>query len=151
MSNSPNRFRIVAVMACALALAVVATATEPKTPGAQPPDTPQASAQAAPRAVIVRDAQTGMLRLATAQELQSMAAEIDRLLARGPATPKQSRLADGSMSTVYTGNFDHGVLARRTADGTIEIGCFDEPGPAKAFLGLVPGSPAPAPVKGEGR
>lgn len=151
MSSRPTRIRIAVVMACAVALAVVATAAEPKAPGAQPPGTPQATAQAAPRVVIVRDAQTGMLRPATAQETQTMAAEIDRLLVRGPATPKQSTLADGTVSTVYTGNFDFGVVARKNADGTLEIGCFDEPAPAKAFLGLVPGSPAPAPAKGEGR
>lgn len=148
MSSRPTRTRFVVVMACALALAVVAAATEPKAPGAQPPDTPQATAQAAPRVVIVRDAQTGMLRPATAQEVQTMAGQIDALLGRGQTATRQVTLADGSKATVLTGNFVHGTVARRNADGTIEIGCFDDPDPAKAFLSLVPGIQVP-PAKQE--
>jgi hypothetical protein len=147
MSNSPTRFRIVALMACALALAVVATAADPKGPAA-PSDAPQASAQAAPRVVIVRDAQTGTLRPATALEIQTMAGQIDALLGRGQTATHQVTLADGSKATVLTGNFVHGTVARRNADGTIEIGCFDDPDPAKAFLSLVPGIQVP-PAKQE--
>jgi hypothetical protein len=148
MSNRPTRIRIAVVMACAMALAVAATATEPKAPGAQPPDTPQASAQAASRVVIVRDAQTGMLRAATAQEVQTMAGQIDALLGRGQTATRKVRLADGSTATVLTGNFVHGTVARRNVDGTVEIGCFDEPDPARAFLSLVPGNQVP-PAKQE--
>jgi hypothetical protein len=148
MSNRPTHIRFVVVMACALALAVVATATQPKAPGAQPPDTPQATAQAAPRVVIVRDAQTGMLRPATAQEAQTMASQIDQLLGRGPTATRRVTLPDGSTAFALTGNFANGTVARRNADGTIETVCFDEPGPAKVFLGLVPGSQVPPATQG---
>ena len=147
MSSRPTRTRFVVVMACALALAVVATAADPKGPAA-PSDAPQASAQAAPRVVIVRDAQTGTLRPATALEIQTMAGQIDALLGRGQTATRQVTLADGSEATVLTGNFVHGTVARRNADGTIEIGCFDDPDPAKAFLSLVPGIQVP-PAKQE--
>ena len=147
MSSRPTRTRFVVVMACALALAVVATAADPKGPAA-PSDAPQASAQAAPRVVIVRDAQTGTLRPATALEIQTMAGQIDALLGRGQTATHQVTLADGSKATVLTGNFVHGTVARRNADGTIEIGCFDDPDPAKAFLSLVPGIQVP-PAKQE--
>jgi len=147
MSSRPTRTRFVVVMACALALAVVATAADPKGPAA-PSDAPQASAQAAPRVVIVRDAQTGTLRPATALEIQTMAGQIDALLGRGQTATHQVTLADGSKATVLTGNFVHGTVARRNADGTIEIGCFDDPDPAKALLSLVPGIQVP-PAKQE--
>jgi hypothetical protein len=98
--------------------------------------------------VIVRDAQTGMLRPATAQEIQTMAAQIDALLGRGQPDSRTIKLPDGSSSFAVTGNFANGTVARRNADGTVEIGCFDEPDPAKAFLGLAPGTQVP-PAKQE--
>ncbi|MBI4914561.1 MAG: hypothetical protein HY825_01825 [Acidobacteria bacterium] len=153
MPSSPNHFRVAAIAVCALGLALAAVAADPTKPGAPPPNRPQAGAMVppAPIALIVRDVQTGLLRAATAQEIQAMASEIDQLLGRGKTTSKVVRLPDGSTARSMTGNFANGTVARRNADGTIETGCFDEPEPAKAFLGLVHAKPAPAPAKAEGR
>jgi hypothetical protein len=148
MSNRPTRFRIVAVMACALALAVAATATEPKAPKA---DAPQATAQAAPRVVIVRDAQTGMLRPATVQEVQTMAAQIDQLLNRSTVGLKTVTAPNGAKSMDLQGRYMHGTFARVGADGRVEQICTDDAEGAKEFLGLTPAKPAPAVAKTEGR
>ncbi len=151
MSKSPARLRIAVVMACALALAVAATATDPKAPGTQPPDTPQATAQAAPRVVIVRDVQTGRLRVATAQEIQVMADQIDQWLNRSTVGLKEVARPDNAKSVDLQGRFMHGTIARIGPDGKIEQFCTDDAEAAKAFLGLSPARPAPAPAKAEGR
>jgi hypothetical protein len=130
---------ITSIAVCALALSLPAPAAEPRAPK---------EPVVAPNAVVVRDAKTGTLRPATAQEIQAAAAEIDRFLGRGTPVKETVRLADGKTAVQLTGNFTSGFVARRNADGKLEIFCFDEPEPAKRFLGLVPAAPAPS-VKGE--
>ncbi len=153
MLNYWRHIRGAAVAASVLGLALSASAAEPKGGQAAPSASPQVSAQtptqAAPFTVVVRDARTGQLRSASAQEVTALAAEIDRLLDRGPGVEKTVKMANGSTAYMVSGNFGSWALARRNAEGKIETGCFDESGPAKRFLGLEGAPVAPATVKAE--
>lgn len=138
--------RCFGVSACALILAPAAMAADAPGSGAAPARRAESPASPAPSAVIVRDAKTGLLRPATPQEIQAVASEVDRLLARGTAPQTAVKLPDGATAYKMTGNLANGAVARRNPDGKIEISCFDEPDAAKRFMGLVPGAP-PVPSK----
>ena len=148
-----KHIRGVAGAVFAVGLTLTAAAAEPKSGKAAPATNPQASAKApvrvAPGAVIVRDVKTGQIRPASAQEIKVLAGEVDQLLDRGPGVEKPVRMSNGTTAYQVTGNFGSAAVARRNADGKLEIGCFDEASPARRFLGLEVDPIVPATVKAE--
>ena len=153
MLNCWKQIRGLAVAASVLGLALTAAAADTKGSQSAPSASPEASAQApvrvAPVAVIVRDARTGQVRPATALEVKALAGEVDRMFDRGTGVEKPIKMANGSTAYTVSGNFANGTVARRNADGKIEIGCFDEAGPAKRFLGLEAEPLVPATAKAQ--
>lgn len=149
MTKFWKSFGVVAVAALAAGLALNAVAADSKSGAAAPSASSQASAKASPVPVVVRDARTGQQRAATAQEIQTIASEIDQLFDRKASAEKPVRMPNGSTAYAVTGNFPSVTIARRNADGKVETGCFDEAAPAKKFLGLTPDGVPSTTVKAE--
>lgn len=107
--------------------------------------TPRAEANAL---TVVRDAETGKLRAATASELADLAQARTANAAplRGartvPTTPLVRRLATGALRSRMTDDFSTYSVVTRQADGSLAQVCVES---AEAAAALV-ARPAPAPV-----
>jgi hypothetical protein len=123
--RSPGPVSLLAALSCVLAAS--AAAAEPAQAPAQPTAAAQAQAQAR---YVVRDAQTGLLRAPTEEELSAMLAR-EKPLARA-AAPRATvvRKYPGGMRGAVLGA-EHLVTlqAQRRADGTVDINHTD---PAQA-------------------
>lgn len=105
-------------------------------PAAQAPAQPAAAAQAQAR-VVVRDAQTGLLRAPNEEELIAMQAR-EKAMARTAAAPKTTvvRKYSGGMRGAVLGT-EHlvSIQAQRRADGTVDVSHADprqaHPAPAQ--------------------
>lgn len=131
-------------------LALTAIAAEPRQQAPAGAEAAvKANAQAAPAAVIVRDVKTGQLRVATAQEIQALAAEVDQLFDRKASAERPVKQSNGSTAYAVSGSFASWTVARRNADGKIETVCVDDAAPAKKFMGLTPDGVPSTPAKVE--
>lgn len=133
--RSHGPLSLLAALSCVLA-AGAATAAEPAPAPAQPAAAPATQAQAQAR-YVVRDAQTGLLRAPTEEELSAMLAR-EQGVARTAAAPRTTvvRKYPGGMRGAVLGA-EHLVTiqAQRRADGTVDINHTDpalaHPAPAK--------------------
>lgn len=95
----------------------------------------EASVQSNDSLTVVRDADTGKLRNATAAEataLRAQAATQLRAARIAPQTPLQKFHVSGARGARLTDEFVTSSVAVRKADGSIEMQCFDSHDAAKS-------------------
>lgn len=140
--TSRSRAPLAALLAAGLVFTTAAPATErstPRTPGSTAAQKPKASprtsnAPGEASMVVVRDAETGALRAANADELRELQ-EVDRTLARGAGEDfKVVVRPDGSKMVDLKGHFMSLAVARTEKGGKVSYSCVDSAGEAKDFL-----------------
>src|SRR4051794_7664076 len=85
---------------------------------------------------IVLDQATKQVRMPTASELDSMVAQISNLTSRSSDGLQGRTLANGTKQVNLQGRFQEVLIARASADGTMETRCVSSMEEAAAFLGL---------------
>lgn len=88
----------------------------------------EAAVQSNESMTVVRDAETGKLRNATAaemEELRAQASSKQRTMRVAPQVPMQKFHPSGARGARLTDEFVTSSVAVRKADGSIEMQCFD--------------------------
>ena len=88
---------------------------------------------------VVRDAGTGKLRNATAEEhaaLKAQASSKLRAMRVAPQVPQQKIHSSGARGARLTEEFVTSAVAVRKADGTVEMQCFDSHDAAKSAVAV---------------
>src|SRR5262245_30041552 len=121
------------LIAAALSLVLVA-AWSPTAPAQE--NQGRGKKYVATRAITV-DAQTGTLRLPTAEETQALVDSLVAMTNRSTEGLQVKTAANGTKSVDLDGRFQSVMLARPNADGTSETKCVATFEEAAEFLGLV--------------
>lgn len=85
---------------------------------------------------IVLDKKTKELRMPTDQELKQLVANLERLTDRSGEGLETAPGPGGSQMVHLQHGFQHVVISRPNADGTMQIRCVNSMEDAAAFLGL---------------
>jgi hypothetical protein len=110
-------------------------ATAAATPAATPAPTP-ASVDGSANLTVVRDAETGLLRAPTADELSAMQLRAAKSQSPrvAPAVPMQKYHSSGARGARMTDDFMSFAVAVRKADGSVGTQCFETKEAAEAAL-----------------
>lgn len=97
----------------------------------QPASAQEANVQSTDSVTVVRDATTGKLRGATAEEHDALKASgAARAMRVAPKATQQKVHANGARGARLTDEFVSSEVAVRQADGSIAMQCFDDHGAA---------------------
>lgn len=97
----------------------------------QPAVAQQAPLESTEALTVVRDAETGQLRHASASEMNALKAQSTRALARmAPKATQQKTHGSGARGARLTDEFMSTSVAVRNPDGSIGMQCFDSHGAA---------------------
>ena len=125
-----NRVRVV-ISALAVALVCMWAPTASAQQGQQKPK------KYTPTRAITVDAQTGALRVPTAEETQKLVDSLAALTNRSTEGLQATTLANGTKAVNLLDRFQSVILVRPNADGTSETKCVTTFEEAAEFLGLV--------------
>jgi hypothetical protein len=104
---------------------------------AESSDNKYISVKVAGREVQV-DPQTGKIKPLTPEEAKRLADGLKVMLNQSTEGLVERHHADGSVSIDLQGRFQHVMVARTEADGTITQSCIDNPEAAASFFGIDP-------------
>ena len=120
-----------------------------ETPGTVPENSGEkyGTVKVAGREVQV-DPQTGQIKPLTPEEAKRLADGLKVMLNQSTEGLVEVHHADGSVSMDLQGRFQHVMVARTEADGTLTQSCIDTPEAAASFFGIEPQLLGVEPAKG---